>query len=138
MSDGQFLLWRQDDNGNRFLVARFAVEAEAAAEQARFEALGHKQTYWVEREAGSEAVDVDADDPERVRTRADFIRFVEALRDDWKRDAAGQTTLSTWQNGTIGEFLDAIAAFANDSPILPRDGDWRLAATLLYAGVIYE
>ena len=41
-------LWRQDDNGNRFLVARFGTRGEADAEQRRFEALGHKQTYWVE------------------------------------------------------------------------------------------
>ncbi|HEX2080024.1 MAG TPA: hypothetical protein VHG08_20060 [Longimicrobium sp.] len=42
-------LWRQDDNGNRFLVARFGSADAAEAEQRRFEALGHKQTYWVER-----------------------------------------------------------------------------------------
>ena len=42
-------LWRQDDNGNRFLIARFASAQAAEAEQRRFEALGHKQTYWVQR-----------------------------------------------------------------------------------------
>lgn len=42
-------VWRQDDNGNRFLVARFPSSQAAEAEQRRFEALGHKQTYWVER-----------------------------------------------------------------------------------------
>ena len=41
-------LWRQDDNGNRFRIARFAVREQADAEQRRFEALGHKQTYWVQ------------------------------------------------------------------------------------------
>lgn len=138
MGDGRWALWRQDDNGNRFLVARFAAEAAAAAEQARFEALGHKQTYWVERDAASEAVDVDADDPERVRTRADFIRFVKALRDDWKRADRGPADENPWRNETIGDLLDAIAAFAADSPILPDEADWRLAAELLYAGKIYE
>lgn len=44
-------LWRQDDNGNRFLIGRFDSQAAADAEQRRFEALGHKQTYWVERPA---------------------------------------------------------------------------------------
>jgi hypothetical protein len=29
-------LWRQDDNGNRFLVARFDAQAAADAEQRRF------------------------------------------------------------------------------------------------------
>lgn len=42
-------LWRQDDNGNRFRIAGFASPEAAEAEQRRFEALGHKQTYWVER-----------------------------------------------------------------------------------------
>lgn len=46
-------LWRQDDNGNRFLVARFASRAAADDEQRRFEALGHKQTYWVQPRPGS-------------------------------------------------------------------------------------
>jgi hypothetical protein len=41
-------LWRQDDNGNRFVIGRFDSAAEAEAEQRRFEALGHKQTYWVQ------------------------------------------------------------------------------------------
>jgi hypothetical protein len=49
-------LWRQDDNGNRFLIGRFATAEAAEAEQRRFEALGHKQTYWVA------APTVEADD----------------------------------------------------------------------------
>ena len=44
-------LWRQDDNGNRFLIGRFGTAEAADAEQRRFEALGHKQTYWVQRAA---------------------------------------------------------------------------------------
>ncbi|PYC72098.1 hypothetical protein C7C46_26020 [Streptomyces tateyamensis] len=42
---------RQDDNGNRFLVARGLGRAEAAALAQEFEARGHKQLYWTEREA---------------------------------------------------------------------------------------
>jgi hypothetical protein len=41
-------LWRQDDNGNRFLIGRFDTADGAEAEQRRFEALAHKQTYWVQ------------------------------------------------------------------------------------------
>lgn len=48
-ADGAWELWRQDDNGNRFRIGRFATEARADAEQRRFEALAHKQIYWVER-----------------------------------------------------------------------------------------
>ena len=60
MSDGdagRWELWRQDNNGNRFLIGRFD-SAAAAAEQRRFEALGHKQTYWVQAAAAAvEAAD---------------------------------------------------------------------------------
>lgn len=44
---GGWELWRQDDNGNRFVIGRFQSSDAAEAEQRRFEALGHKQTYWV-------------------------------------------------------------------------------------------
>jgi hypothetical protein len=38
---GRRELWRQDDNGNRFVIARFDTAEAAEAEQRRFEALGH-------------------------------------------------------------------------------------------------
>lgn len=43
----QFELWRQDDNGNRFLVGPFVDRA--AAERRLVELTGnpHKQTYWI-------------------------------------------------------------------------------------------
>ncbi|PJN22646.1 hypothetical protein [Kitasatospora sp. CB02891] len=41
---------RQDDNGNRFLLARGLTRPAAEALAAEFEARGHKQLYWVERE----------------------------------------------------------------------------------------
>lgn len=46
MSAG-WILMRQDDNGNRVEMARFAVRAEAEAAAEEFEARGHKQMYWV-------------------------------------------------------------------------------------------
>lgn len=54
-----FLLMRQDDNGNRFLMGRYPTRAEAEAEAEVFEARGHKQLYWVEP-------DPDAVPPTRV------------------------------------------------------------------------
>lgn len=48
---GAWALWRQDDNGNRFRIARFGTREAADAEQRRFEALAHKQIYWVEPES---------------------------------------------------------------------------------------
>ena len=44
----EWALWRQDDNGNRALMRRFATRGEAEREQRAYEARGHKQTYWVE------------------------------------------------------------------------------------------
>jgi hypothetical protein len=41
--------WRQDDNGNRFELARHLTQNAAFALTADFEARGHKQTYWVLR-----------------------------------------------------------------------------------------
>jgi lipid-A-disaccharide synthase len=41
-------LFRQDDNGRRFLIDEFASEAEARHELQNFESLHHKQTYWLE------------------------------------------------------------------------------------------
>jgi hypothetical protein len=50
-----WVVWRQDENGNRYVVRRFPATmtetdtARAQAEElaAEMEARGHKQTYWV-------------------------------------------------------------------------------------------
>jgi RpiB/LacA/LacB family sugar-phosphate isomerase len=44
----RFVLMRQDDNGNRYVVARYTDHASATAAAETFEARGHKQLYWVE------------------------------------------------------------------------------------------
>ncbi|MER8047044.1 SPOR domain-containing protein [Streptomyces sp. NPDC094032] len=53
MSDsGPVLPWlviRQDDNGNRYRVGRYATEAEAQRIADSLDDRGHKQLYWVER-----------------------------------------------------------------------------------------
>lgn len=41
-------LWRQDDNGTRQPIARFASREEAQRACDEFEARGHKQLYWIE------------------------------------------------------------------------------------------
>ncbi|WP_329197954.1 MULTISPECIES: SPOR domain-containing protein [unclassified Streptomyces] len=49
---GALLSWlviRQDDNGNRYRVGRYASEAEAQKVADSLEDRGHKQLYWVER-----------------------------------------------------------------------------------------
>lgn len=42
-----FQLWRQDDNGNTFLVGTFVRENEALARKSDLESGGHKQFYWI-------------------------------------------------------------------------------------------
>ncbi|WP_030236517.1 hypothetical protein [Streptomyces sp. NRRL S-350] len=49
---GTYRVMRQDDSGNRFLVAADLDRAGAQRLAAEFEARGHKQLYWVE-EAGA-------------------------------------------------------------------------------------
>ncbi|MEU8924475.1 hypothetical protein AB0D10_26625 [Kitasatospora sp. NPDC048545] len=45
---GTYRVIRQDDNGNRFLVAKDLDGAGAQRLAAELEARGHKQLYWVE------------------------------------------------------------------------------------------
>jgi len=41
-------VWRQDDNGNKFLVKHVGSENEADRLVETMTARGHKQTYWAE------------------------------------------------------------------------------------------
>jgi len=45
--DVAFELWRQDDNGRRYLVGRHATLAEAERRLAELTRTPHKQTYWI-------------------------------------------------------------------------------------------
>lgn len=49
--DGRWSLWRQDDNGNRFLMSSALTRAEAERLAAAFEARAHKQIYWIAPDA---------------------------------------------------------------------------------------
>ncbi|GAM10361.1 hypothetical protein OR1_02650 [Geobacter sp. OR-1] len=46
-------LWRQDDNGNRFLVGEFASKTIAESRLADLTRSHHKQTYWIDEIADS-------------------------------------------------------------------------------------
>jgi hypothetical protein len=48
MLDRDWCVMRQDDNGNRYVVATSLSEAEASALAATYAARGHKQLYWIE------------------------------------------------------------------------------------------
>ena len=43
----QYVLWRQDDHGNVFVVNRFHSRQQADRECQRYQRRGHKQHYWV-------------------------------------------------------------------------------------------
>jgi hypothetical protein len=43
-----WLVIRQDDNGNRYSVGRYATRAEAQKIADSLDGHGHKQLYWVE------------------------------------------------------------------------------------------
>ncbi|HEX5750691.1 MAG TPA: hypothetical protein VFZ09_30975 [Archangium sp.] len=46
-------MWRQDDNGSRFLVDGFGSRAEAMKALQKMESAVHKQGYWLELQQGA-------------------------------------------------------------------------------------
>lgn len=42
-------LWRQDDNGHKFLIETFPYKADAEKAKREFENRRHKQIYWLEK-----------------------------------------------------------------------------------------
>lgn len=48
-STGEWQVWRQDDHGNRALVAEKLTREVAEQMVMEFEAKGHKQLYWLEQ-----------------------------------------------------------------------------------------
>jgi hypothetical protein len=50
--DDSWAVYRIDDNANVFRVRGGLTRAEADRLAAEFEARGHKQMYWVERDPG--------------------------------------------------------------------------------------
>ncbi|MDF9815393.1 SPOR domain-containing protein [Streptomyces sp. SPB162] len=49
MTDLPWVVVRQDDNGNRYRVGRYATREEAERVSETLDARGHKQLYLVER-----------------------------------------------------------------------------------------
>jgi hypothetical protein len=50
-SGSNWQLWRQDDNGHRFLVGTYPTKEAAESRLAELTFGHHKQTYWVCKEA---------------------------------------------------------------------------------------
>jgi quinol monooxygenase YgiN len=47
-------LWRQDDNGNRFLIGCYGDRSAAEAHQAELTRVLHKQIYWIDAKTDEE------------------------------------------------------------------------------------
>ncbi|MFC8823771.1 hypothetical protein ACFT9I_00220 [Streptomyces sp. NPDC057137] len=77
---------------------------------------------------------------DEIRSRAEFVVFVQKLRQDFERQG------DAWENNTLGDFLEALAAWVDDSPgwyqnfgeELPAGGDWTFIARALQAATVYE
>ena len=54
-------LWRQDDNGNRFLVGSFASRAAARSRLEVLVRVRHKQIYWIAAESSAKSTLPDKD-----------------------------------------------------------------------------
>ncbi|WP_375755773.1 hypothetical protein [Corallococcus exercitus] len=83
-----------------------------------------------------------------VTDEPSFLRFVQALMKDFEEDRAEAARRPPspyspgplgWENVTIGAFLEAGAAWAEDTQERDRaDNPWHRVAGILYAGKIYE
>jgi hypothetical protein len=59
-ANSQWQLWRQDDNGNRFLVVIFPDRESAEDKLAVLTHCQHKQTYWIsEKASGSHEAELE-------------------------------------------------------------------------------
>ena len=79
--------------------------------------------------------------PEQVRTRQDFARYVEQLRQDLENNP------DQWENRKLKSFLEAVSRYAEDvdgyyiNMNLPVDADrpsWRVFADILAGASMYE
>lgn len=77
---------------------------------------------------------------EAVKTREDFVRFLDSLRQDFSRHGG------EWENPTLGTFLRAMHAWSNDCPgyyrnmelpVNPDEPQWRVFAEVLLAARVY-
>lgn len=75
-----------------------------------------------------------------VKTKDDFIRFLEMLATD-KKSNAGE-----WENKSIEDYLLSIQSWIedmdryneNNNLEIPQNVDWNFIASIFYVGKIYE
>ena len=83
----------------------------------------------------------------RVNSKDTFLEFLKALENDWTKEQELRegTQLAPflpgplgWENPSVGSFLEAMHAWADDSQWLDDEPSWRTFAELLLAGKGYE
>lgn len=82
----------------------------------------------------------DRIDPESVRTREDFVRYVAALAESARNEP------DTWENANLPSYLEAASAWAADldgffrnrGESTPEPPTWATFAMILAAARIYE
>ncbi|WP_184541738.1 DUF7660 family protein [Mucilaginibacter sp. FT3.2] len=76
-----------------------------------------------------------------VNSRISFIEFIERLRDDLNENS------NDWENKTLGDFLVALGAYAEDiqgyydntkQPVNADVPSWKVFADLLTGATMYE
>jgi hypothetical protein len=82
-------VWRQDDNGNRFLIARDLPQEEASKMVQELERRGHKQVYWSEQ---------DTEEPNET-AKVGIMRDPEPIK-----LTDGQTLLVVVRDGRVAEY----------------------------------
>ena len=89
-----------------------------------------------------------------VVNEATFVEFLRVLTEDWERgEELEQQKFSSpygpnatgWESATIGQFLEAAAAWAESSRddldvvgYPPPANPWRRCADIIFAGKVYE
>jgi hypothetical protein len=89
---------------------------------------------------------------EKVADERAFIRFLQLMAKDWEEGRQRELAMprppysagaNGWENGSIGQFLEAAAAWAEaTSPTAKLESEasdaWRRAAMIVVAGAFYE
>lgn len=83
-----------------------------------------------------------------VQDEGSFRKFLFALHQDWESDRKKEKrnpsspygpSANGWENGTIGNFLEAASAWSEDTEIEnSNENVWARAAQIIYAGKVYE
>ena len=88
---------------------------------------------------------------DKVVDEKTFLKFLQLLALDWHKAQAIESTNTSspfssgnlgWENSDIGQFLESAAACGLDhlpnGGLEPQANPWKRAASIIYAGKIYE